>query len=172
MTGRRAPRGWALPVGLACLAAASVALAARPSLMGAPAPDFTLTTLAGKPLSLSSLKGKAVVLDFFASWCGPCRDELPSLVALEKRYRGQGVQVVGISLDDSAEPVRKLVREFQVPYPVALGDEKLAERYGGILGLPVVFVIDREGRVVGRHEGETSVTAAEADLKKLLALTK
>lgn len=154
--------GW-----LALLATASLAVAAP--AQGAPAPDFTLTDLSGQSLQLSKLRGKAVVLDFFATWCGPCRDELPKLIALQRRYQTQGVQVVGVSLDDSAEPVHQLVRELHVPYPVVLGDEKLAERFGGILGLPALFVIDRDGRIVAKHEGDTSADEAADDVQRMLS---
>src|SRR5881398_1022551 len=89
------------------------------------APDFTLTELSGQKLRLADYKGKVVLLDFWATWCGPCRIEIPGFVELENRYRDQGLAVIGISLDDSVDPVGPFYKEFRMNYPVALGDNKL-----------------------------------------------
>ena len=135
---------------------------------GSKAPDFTLEDLAGKPLQLSRYSGKVVVLDFWATWCGPCRTAIPRFIALQNRYGSRGLQVIGLSLDDSSTPVRKLYQQLGMNYPVALADAALAERYGGILGLPVTFVIDREGRIVLRAEGAGNLAAAEKAVRHLL----
>jgi thiol-disulfide isomerase/thioredoxin len=129
-------------------------------------PDLTLTRLDGKPLKLSGLRGQWVVIDFFATWCGPCRDELPHLIALQRREARSGLQVVGISLDDEVAPVRELVASARIPYPVAMGDETVAERFGGVLGLPMLFLVDPTGRIVSMHQGEGSLGAIQADLAK------
>ena len=150
-----------LRVGLCAVLVAAVVLAATPSR----APELAINDLDGKPLRLSHYRGQWVVLDFWASWCGPCRDELPKLVALQRRHAGHGVQVIGISLDDEVAPARKLARELRVNYPVALGDAKLAEQYGGILGLPVLFLIDPDGRIVARDEGEQGFAQLERELE-------
>lgn len=133
------------------------------------APDFSLTDLDGKPLSLARLRGKVVIVDFWATWCGPCRDEAPALVSLQRRLGGHGLQLVGISMDDNATPVRKFVREYHVNYPVAVGDADLGRRYGTVLGLPVKILVDRDGRIAARHTGAVDATALEHEVKSLLA---
>ncbi len=134
------------------------------------APALSLTDLSGHKLELAQLAGKVVLLDFWATWCAPCRQALPELVKLQARHGGQGLQVIGISLDESAAPVRATCAELGVSYPVALGDAQLAVRFGGILGLPVAFLIDRSGRIVRRYEGETAVALIERDVERLLTV--
>ena len=136
------------------------------------APEFSLTDISGQKLSLSEYKGKVVVLDFWATWCGPCRIEIPGFVELQNRYRDQGFSVIGISLDtgsDAAGQVREFYKEFKMNYPVAVGDDKVSELYGGILGLPTTFVIGRDGRIYSKHPGATPVSIFEDEIKTLLA---
>ena len=133
------------------------------------APDFTLTDIDNKKLSLSAYKGKVVLLDFWATWCTPCREEIPAFVAMQQKLGPQGLQVIGISMDDDAAPVRKFYQQFQINYPVAVGDDKLAQSYGGVLGLPVNFVIDREGRIAKKFLGATDVSVIEAGVANQLA---
>jgi peroxiredoxin len=135
---------------------------------GTPAPEFSLTDIKGQRLDLASYRGKVVLLDFWATWCAPCRTEIPQFVAMQDRYRERGLQIVGISLDDSAAPVRTFYADYKMNYPVALGDAGLAERYGGILGLPVAFLIDREGRICAKHVGETDIAVLEREVATLL----
>ncbi len=133
------------------------------------APAFTLTALDGVPLRLDALRGKVVLIDFWATWCGPCRDEIPELIALEHVYGPRGVQLVGISMDDDAALVRVFHRELHMNYPVALGDASLAERFGGVLGLPAKFLIDRNGRIAGRYDGTVDPAALARELSALLS---
>lgn len=133
------------------------------------APPFSLTDLNGHKLQLADHKGKVVLLDFWATWCGPCRIEIPGLVRLQERYREQGLVVIGISLDDTPEPVREFYREFGMNYAVALGNERITALYGGILGLPTTFLIGRDGRIYSRHMGATDISVFEEEIKELLA---
>jgi len=141
---------------------------ASSSLGGAPAPDFSLPDLDGKPLDLTNYRGKVVLLDFWATWCTPCRDEIPHFVEWQDKYREQGLQVIGISMDDGPKPVREFYREFKMNYPVALGTEKLAASYGGVLGLPITFLIDRDGRVAAKFVGAVEMSSVEQQIKSLL----
>jgi len=159
------------PVALPAIAVVLLALvspAPSRAAAGRPAPPFSLTDIEGRKLDLASYRGKVVLLDFWATWCAPCRDVIPSFVAWQKRYGPRGFQVIGISLDDSAAPVVRFSREYHLNYPVAVGNARLAERYGGILGLPVAFVIDREGRIYSRHDGGTDPAAIRRDIERLL----
>ena len=132
------------------------------------APEFSLTDLSGQPLKLANFKGKVILLDFWATWCGPCRMEIPGFVVLQDKYRDQGFQVVGVSMDDGPEPVRDFYREFKMNYPVAMGDDKLGELYGGILGLPTSLIIGRDGRIYAKHVGASDISIFEEEIKTLL----
>jgi cytochrome c biogenesis protein CcmG, thiol:disulfide interchange protein DsbE len=135
----------------------------------APAPDFSLPDLNGHSLQLSSYRGKVVLLDFWATWCDPCRDEIPHFVALQNKYGAQGFQMIGVSMDDSPDPVREYCLRFQMNYPVVMGNAQTGKLYGGILGLPIAFVIDRGGRIYAKHIGATQASVFEHDVSELLA---
>lgn len=133
-----------------------------------PAPDFTLTDLAGNKLALSGYRGKVVLLDFWATWCVPCKEEIPHFVDMQNRLGARGFQVIGISMDDEEKPVREFQQQFKMNYPVAIGSTELANQYGGVFGLPITFVIDPQGRIVSRHIGQTKAEVFEAEVQKLL----
>lgn len=132
------------------------------------APDFTLPDLSGKQLTLSSYRGKVVLLDFWATWCDPCRDETPRFVELQDKYRDRGFQIIGISIDDSPDPVRQFQLQFKMNYPVVMGNARIAELYGGILGLPVIFLIGPDGRIDSKHFGATDGAVLEKEILSLL----
>ena len=132
------------------------------------APDFSLQRLDGTNLSLSSYRGNVVLLDFWATWCAPCREETPHLVELQQKYGDQGLQIIGVSMDDSPDPVGPFYREFHMNYPVVMGTAHTGELYGGVLGLPIAFLIDREGRIYRKHLGATDVQELETEVKELL----
>ena len=132
------------------------------------APDFSLPQLNGQSLRLSAYRGKVVLLDFWATWCTPCREETPHLVEMQNKYRDQGLQVIGVSMDDSPDPVREFYRQFHMNYPVVMGNADIGERYGGVLGLPIAFIIDRSGRVYAKHIGATEASVLEQDVRTVL----
>jgi peroxiredoxin len=135
---------------------------------GALAPDFSLPQLTGKPLKLSDYRGKVVLLDFWATWCDPCREEIPRFVDIQNKYGSQGLQIIGVSMDDGPEPVQEFYQHFKMNYPVVMGNARIGELYGGILGLPIAFVIKRDGRIYSRHVGATDPAVFEREIVDLL----
>lgn len=133
-----------------------------------PAPDFSLSDLAGQNLQLLSYRGKVVLLDFWATWCDPCREEIPHLIELQNKYGEQGLQIIGVSMDDGPEPVRDFYQRFKMNYPVVMGNAKTGELYGGVLGLPIAFVIGRDGRIYSKHIGATNISVFEKEIVALL----
>lgn len=133
------------------------------------APDFTLPQHGGQPLTLSSYRGKVVLLDFWATWCYPCREEIPHFVEFQHKYGDRGLQVIGVSMDDSPEPVPAFYQQFHMNYPVVMGNAKIGESYGGLLGLPITFLLDRDGRITAKHIGATDAAVFEKEIQRLLS---
>ena len=153
----------------ACLAAGGTHDAcAAASLLHKRAPEFVRTDLDHKRLDLNAYRGKVVLLNFWATWCAPCQVEMPSFVAWQKKYGTHGLQVIGISLDDDPALVRSLVGKLKLNYPVAMGDVKLGDLYGGVLGLPVTYLIDRHGMIQAEYQGEADLGKIEMQLQLLL----
>ncbi|SPE18573.1 Putative thiol-disulfide interchange protein (fragment) [Candidatus Sulfotelmatomonas gaucii] len=142
---------------------------AQKQLVNKDAPDFVLTSFNGKALRLSSYRGKVVLLNFWATWCAPCQVEMPVFAAWQREYGARDLQVVGISMDDEASLARHAVERLNLNYPLAMGNARLASRYGGVLGLPLTFLIDRNGIVRARYQGETELSTIENQIKSLLA---
>jgi cytochrome c biogenesis protein CcmG, thiol:disulfide interchange protein DsbE len=134
------------------------------------APELTLKQWNGTPLRLSDYAGKVILLDFFATWCSPCREEIPHFVAWQSKYGNQGLQIIGVSMDDDPRPVEKFSRELGINYPVVIGSQELASRYGGILGLPANIVIGRDGKIVSKHLGVADLSQLQLELTAQLAL--
>ncbi len=134
------------------------------------APSFTLKSVDGKTVSLSDFKGKAVLLNFWATWCGPCKLEMPWLIEMQKKYASQGFTVLGISEDDgSTKQVSDFMAKMGVDYPVLMYDDQMNHAYGGIDYLPTSYYIGRDGKVIIEAGGLISESEMEANIKKILA---
>jgi cytochrome c biogenesis protein CcmG, thiol:disulfide interchange protein DsbE len=138
------------------------------TLLNKKAPEFMRPGLSGGRVDLAGYQGKVVLLNFWATWCAPCRVEMPVFAAWQRRYGPRGFEVIGISMDDDAAPVRRLAARLKLDYPIAMGDATLGEQYGGVLGLPITYLIGRDGVVRAEFEGEANLKAIEAKLTALL----
>ena len=136
---------------------------------GTPAPDFTLESLDGKPVSLSEFKGKAVLVNFWATWCGPCKIETPWLVEFQNQYGAQGLQIVGVAMDESGkEEIARFAKNMGMNYPVLLGKEAVGDAYGGVPALPKSFFVGRDGKIVDKIMGIEGKAEIETAIKKAL----
>jgi thiol-disulfide isomerase/thioredoxin len=134
-----------------------------------PAPDFSRNDLAGNPVHLIAYRGKLVLLNFWASWCDPCREEMPRFSQWQRIYGAKGLQVIGVAMDDDTGSARQFLKQHPVSYPIVVGDAKLGESFGGILGLPTSYLIDARGRIVARYRGESNLQQMEAQIQTLLS---
>jgi peroxiredoxin len=132
--------------------------------------DFTVKDMHGKDVSLASYKGKVIVLDFWATWCPPCKAEIPGFVELQNQYGSQGLQIVGVSVDDPIEKLGPFASEFKMNYPVlvGLGRDDLQDAFGPMWGIPTTFVINRDGKICKKHSGLVGKDRYEQDIKSLL----
>jgi cytochrome c biogenesis protein CcmG/thiol:disulfide interchange protein DsbE len=134
-----------------------------------PAPDFQLKDLAGKDLSLASAHGKVILLNFWATWCGPCRAEIPSLIELQNRYK-ERLQIIGLADDDDQDVVKQVIDSEGINFPVAMVTDKIRIDYGGVSALPTAFIINTEGRIVQKHVGLFNPALYETEVRALLDL--
>lgn len=133
------------------------------------APDFALKDARGADVKLSDYRGKVVLLNFWATWCGPCKVEIPWFVDLENKFRDRGFAVIGVSMDeDGWQAVKPYIHEKNVNYRVVLGTDEIARRYGGIASLPTTLLIDRDGRIAAEHVGLVGKSTYEQQIGKLL----
>ncbi len=142
-----------------------------PNLRGKKAPAFTLKDTSGKRVSLADYKGKAVLINFWATWCAPCKIEMPWFIDLQKQYQAQGFTVIGISEDDVKDhpEVAKFKDKIGVNYPILLGDDAVGKAYGGLEFLPTTYYVGRNGKIVEETAGLASKDVIEAHIKKALA---
>jgi cytochrome c biogenesis protein CcmG/thiol:disulfide interchange protein DsbE len=135
-----------------------------------PAPEFELKDADGKTVRLSDYKGKVVLLDFWATWCGPCKIEIPWFIEFERQYKDKGFAVIGVSMDEEGWTVVKpFVSDLAINYRILQGNDSTADLYGGVNALPTTFLIDREGRVAWKHEGLAGKDDFEDRIKTLTA---
>lgn len=133
------------------------------------AADFKLKTLEGKEIKLSDYRGKIVIVDFWATWCPPCRKGIPDLISLQEEYK-KDLVVIGISLDqqNTIKDLKPFIENYKINYPVVLGDEKVVKDYGGINAIPTSFIIDQKGNIVDSHVGLVPKTVYADQIKSLL----
>ena len=136
------------------------------------APDFTLANAKGERLRLADYRGKVVLLNFWATWCGPCKVEIPWFIEFQKEYQAKGFTVLGVSLDeDGWKVINPYVAEQKINYPVLLGNEEVNRRYGGIEALPTTLLIGRDGKIAYLHAGLVSRSEYEKEILHLLGVS-
>src|SRR5215467_7280644 len=136
------------------------------------APDLSVIDVNGAALRTSNYKGKVVLVNFWAAWCTPCAEEVPQFMALVKKYQEQGLEVIGFSVEDDPAELRDFYRKYRMNYPVIPGDLKIADAFGGVLGLPTTFLIGRDNRIHAKHNGATDFSALEQEVVALLRVPR
>ena len=153
---------------LAANASAKTPIKLKP---GDVAPQFARIDLQGHPFDLKALRGKIVLIDFWASWCPPCIIAIPHLSQLQEKYGARGFQVVGISMDDSADITKETMQNIRFNYPVVLGDVKLGNLYGGVLGLPLQLLVGADGKILAIRSGAFPPDALDKEIATALRKT-
>lgn len=137
------------------------------SVAASAAADVKLKDMEGKEVGLSSFKGKVIILDFFATWCPPCRQEIPGFVDLQKRYADKGLVVIGVSLTPASD-VKPFAAKMGINYPILIDNDLASQAYGPIRSIPTTFIIDKEFNIVGKHIGYADAGVFESEIKALL----
>jgi cytochrome c biogenesis protein CcmG/thiol:disulfide interchange protein DsbE len=141
----------------------------RSELISKPAPDFTLTDATGETVKLSDQKGKVVLLNFWATWCGPCKVEIPWFMNFQQQYKDRNFTVLGVAFDDDGwTAVKPYIAEHKINYRVVVGNDALDKAYGGVESLPTTFLIGRDGRVASKHVGLVSKSTYQEEIARLL----
>ena len=134
-----------------------------------PLPEFSLKDVNGKEFTNSDIKGQVVLLNFWATWCGPSKIEMPWFIDFQRKYKDRGFMVLAVTLDEEGwEVVRPFAAELKPNFPILLGDDATAEEFGGVMALPTTFIIDKNGAIVTRHTGLVSKSEYEGEIERLL----
>ncbi len=134
-----------------------------------PAPDFNLKDVHSEDVKLSEFKGKVVLLNFWATWCGPCKIEMPWFVEFQREYKDRGFSVIAVSMDEEGwDIVRPFTEDLKLNFPVVIGDDKIADGFGGVAALPTTFIIDKQGRIAATHQGLVSKGDYQDEIESLL----
>jgi peroxiredoxin len=142
----------------------------KSELISKPAPDFSLTDATGETVKLSDQKGKVVLLNFWATWCGPCKVEIPWFISFQQQYKDRNFTVLGVAFDDDGwTSVKPYLAEHKINYRVVVGNDALDKAYGGVESLPTTFLIGRDGRIASKHVGLISKSSYQEEISRLLA---
>ena len=158
----------AIVITLALAVASADAIPRKHALLNNPAPTFRRTSLDNQLVDLATLRGRVVLLNFWATWCAACAVEMPRFVEWQQKYVADGLSIIGVSMDDDSSTVKVFLARRRLNYPVVMGDEELGLQYGGVLGLPVTYLIDRTGIIRGRYQAGTSLDALERAVLRAL----
>ncbi len=145
-------------------------MAVENALMGKAAPDFVLTTTENKKLKLSDYKGKVVIVDFWATWCAPCRRGIPDLVSLKSEFKNKDLEIIGISVDqeNTLSSIKPFIKENKINYPIVYGNMDVVAAYGNIPSIPTSFIVDKEGKIAASYVGLVDKEVYLKQIKKLL----